>query len=390
MDEGQHITHEVQSDNLPGEEQGIVVCPNCGMEGPRGIYCNNCGYPLFINNGESKPVESEDEYMYTGPELVEAEVPSEAVMEPDFPLAEEDVGLNTEMPSNEIEADVEDKRDEGLTLLGAVRARARNLVRRYRGQLKEDAQQDEEEELFEHASEDSYLELKREFEGDMGEEDIYDTDTETPDFVEDYEKIETQSFAPDIKKTHDEDPILKDVMESLVKSISMELWLLERLVDEKIDENAFNELFDSYSSRTMTFINSRKELLEGARDTSSMEKALTQARLKLEELEMRRDIGYISEAEYSVKAPGFEWDVNKYGGEISRRRAEETFLENLANIMSAEEVNRIRVRAENLLDGLNDLEASSRISPETSKTAKESLNSILDCINLSGDQENYI
>jgi len=397
MDGEPHVTHEAQSDNLSNEDQEVIVCPNCKGEGPRGIFCNNCGYPLYMEYSEkSEPGEAVYAPAEIGSEAVEPEAPVEAIVEPDAPLMEQDVGLHEELASEELKEGVKAEPAEDLTFLNSVRARAHNLVRRYRGYKEDPAHEDEQDEqppdvpLPEGEVEDLVLDLHEELEGDMIERDTYNIDTETPDTVESDETVEPRGRTPGSTQAFDQDPILRDVMGSLVKSISMGLWLLERLVEEEIDGKDFNELFEEYSSRTEAFINNREELLKGARNTSSMEKAFTQARLKLEELEMRRDIGYISEEEYRAKAPGFEWDVEKYGEEISRRQAEAAFLEDLANIISVEEIGRMKDRAENLRGGLADLEESHKISPETADTAKESLDRIQDCLDISGRRENYI
>ena len=55
-----HTQHEIQADENISEED-VVVCPGCKMEGPKSIYCNFCGYPLYMAGMDEKEGTGEDE-----------------------------------------------------------------------------------------------------------------------------------------------------------------------------------------------------------------------------------------------------------------------------------------------------------------------------------------
>jgi hypothetical protein len=172
----------------------------------------------------------------------------------------------------------------------------------------------------------------------------------------------------------------REVIESLIKIISLELWLVNQLQEGDVREEQFNGIFDGYATRFKISMNLRGELLSRAKDLDSIERAMNEAKVNLAELEMKKTLDGISADEYDVKAPAYKWDISKHEEEISIRKREIAFLEDLTLLMPEEKITRMKKMAENCYDRQESLEKSCDIGSETAKKVKESLEEILACL----------
>ena len=353
--------HELQSENLNSEMQSeIIVCPNCKMEGPKGIYCLNCGYPLYLKEQKQSQSEATENFSIDlSSEPVKAETISETVLEPEVsPQNEKPVGVLKETTLQDMGAEVESEPAKTVTLSDAVRARAYSLAKKYGS--------------FRNGSWTSEIERAR--------EDTVNIKTEKIEDIKSPEMIEAQEQTTGLAPTFKPDPILKEMMENFIKSVSLELWFVNLLKEGNIEEEHFNKLFEGYVNRSELFMNCRSEMLENVRDMDSIERALTEAKVNLAELEMKKNIGDISGEEYKVKAPALKWDICKYEDEISKRNREIAFLENITNVMLTEEIVQMKEMAENCQDEMDSLEKSNKIASETAVRVKASLERILACL----------
>jgi len=172
----------------------------------------------------------------------------------------------------------------------------------------------------------------------------------------------------------------REVIENLIKIVSLELWLVNLLQEGETREEQFNSIFDGYSTRFKISMNLRRELLSRAKDLDSIERALNEAKVNIAELEMKKTLDDISAEEYEVKAPAFKWDIAKHEEEISIRKREIEFLEDLTLLMPAEKITRMKEMAENCYDRQESLEKSCYIGAETAKKVKSSLDEVLACL----------
>jgi len=227
-------------------------------------------------------------------------------------------------------------------------------------------------------------------------EDADEIETEKPENIESPEVMEAQDelveepFTKRVVKlasTSEPDSIAlaREVMENLIKNISLKLWLVNLLQQGKVREEQFNRLFDGYSNRFKLSMNRRKEMLKRARDLEPIVKALNEASVNLSELEMKKTIGDISDEEYQVKAPAFKWDISKHEKEISVRKREIEFLVDLTLTTSTEKISRMKEMTENCYGVMESLEKSCDISSETATKVKMSLEEILTCLEGFGD-----
>ncbi len=115
-------------------------------------------------------------------------------------------------------------------------------------------------------------------------------------------------------------------------------------------------------------------------DLGSMEKALNEAKVKLEELEIRRSISDVSEQEYAAKSPGYEWDINNYEDEVRRKKAEIAYLGDINRILSREEIMELLETGEGCYGIVDDFGESEKISSEMVDRIKISLEEALKCL----------
>jgi hypothetical protein len=290
---------------IENQQEDTIVCPNCKMEGPKTMYCLNCGYPLFQELESSPPEEKE-------------EVSIEVEAEP--PMVEEASNLTAEPPTTEPEEETPVVADEPSAELTAT---------------------EDTEELPQAA----------------------EVEEATSEPVEG--EVMPSEFVPE--------PVVKQVMEDLKKSISLKLWIVDLIQEEKVKEDHFRRMFDGYVARTDQCMSRRNDMLGRARDVNDLEKALNEARVGLGELEIRRSIGDAPDDEYQAKAPSFRWDIKNYEAEIARRKGEIAFLEDLTHVMTEEEVSRMREMADKTMGALDKLASSGRVSQETFSKVKGSL-----------------
>jgi hypothetical protein len=181
---------------------------------------------------------------------------------------------------------------------------------------------------------------------------------------------ETPLFKPD--------PVFVEVQRGLLQSVSMKLWLVNVLQEGGIEEEQFIEMFKDYESQFSGYLDHREELLNCSRKIDSLERALRETRVYLEELKMKKTIETVSDEEYKVKARALEWDINHYEQEISRKMRESDFLEDITGVLSDEEVSNLQTMAEKCRWSMDNLDASKRVSPKTSTRVRDSLHRTLE------------
>jgi hypothetical protein len=169
------------------------------------------------------------------------------------------------------------------------------------------------------------------------------------------------------------DPKLREVQEGLLQSISLKLWLVNLLQRGGIDEEQFIKMFDEYEAQISGHLKSREKLLDQEPEIESLEKSLSEAKVYLEELKMKREIGKISEEEYRAKAPAFKWEINHYRERIADGERDIEYLEDLTRVMPMEDIIDTTAKLEECKRDMDSQGLSGDISAETTKRVKESL-----------------
>jgi hypothetical protein len=168
----------------------------------------------------------------------------------------------------------------------------------------------------------------------------------SPDLVKEAVEVSAEAVKPVEAVTYTPDPLTKEVMMSLAKSLAMEIKLVKLFRDGKMKEETFARLFEKYADETKLWIDKREEMVgKLAAEIDGMQETYAKSADELELLEIRKFIGDASEEEYAAKAPGYTWDVEHLDEEIAGNRNEIAYLEDLGNVMPPEELAALREMA---------------------------------------------
>ncbi len=363
----------------------VVLCPNCKEDVPKTLYCLNCGYPLYKMDvlekaKKEEPVEEPEEVVIeVAPEPFSLEPLKELaeIMPIEAESEEPDVVEDAPVEMTEIQAeviptdlalvidevtDIEPVVEEEVTVEDVVE----HAVKAF--QLEPEPVEEVVEVVEQEAAE--VIEVEEVAIVEEPEPEVEEADEEP--FVEVVAEAEP-SFEPD--------PVIREVMETFAKNIAMKIRLVKLLKDGEVKLETFNRLFESYAARGELLMNSRNEMLERVKfDLDNMERGLNEARIGLEELKIRMSIGDASDKEYNAKAPGFEWDIQKYQGDVEKSRAEIKFLGDLNTVISEDEISELKDLCGEGLDSLEDLTYSGSINPEIAHRIKVTLDEALSCL----------
>ncbi|UCH57509.1 MAG: zinc ribbon domain-containing protein [Candidatus Bathyarchaeota archaeon] len=368
----------------------VLLCPNCKEEVPKTLYCLNCGYPLYkieldqpgLDEPEAAVVEAvtDRDEVETGEKMEEDEEVTITVDETPEIMEEEEFEIPPEpevLPEIETTETVEVVEDEVL--------------------IEEEPSLEIEIEPVEEVTEEVVLEEEAveivetvEIETTSVEE-VGSLEAETVEAIEELEMVEeitveeepTVDIVVESEPIHEPDPIIKEVMENFAKNISMKIKLVNLLKEDGVKTEIFNKLFESYIARGELLMNSRSETLERVRyDLESMEKALNEAKVGLEELEIRKAINDISEEEYAAKSPGYEWDIKQYKDEVGRKKAEIIYLEDITRVMTLDEITELIKTGEGCYEALDGI-SESKIDTEMVARVKVALEEALSCLRAS-------
>ena len=371
-----------------GLQTEVVLCPNCREEVPKTLYCLNCGYPLYKMDLDLPKHEEENEEEDIG---VEVE-PEPFSLEPLTKLVESaDVALNIEelaiVPTIEETEETENEPEQETVM------EITELVEPPMQEVADEVVESEEPEPLEEAEEEVaepaivIVEVATE---DITEEEVIEPlEVVEEAVIEPLEVVEEAVIETIIEEpvveteaepepVFEPEPVIREVMENLAKNISTKIKLVNLLREGGVKMETFNRLFESYVARGELLMNSRNEMLERVRfDIESMERALNEAKIGLEELKIRKAIGDASEEEYRAKSPGFEWDIKQYEDEVARKRAETKYLEDLTQVMNAGEIEELKLTGENNCEAVDGLSDAGKIGAEMATRVKVALEEAL-------------
>lgn len=372
-----------------GLQTEVVLCPNCEEEVPKTLYCLNCGYPLYKMELDTPVHEEEDEEVDveidTEPFKIEAvsEPIEEEIIQAEEPLATPLIEEVVEAGRAEV---VEDPVEpaEAIEEFEPIKIEEIVEVEPEHEQLQESV----EEEVFEESVEPE-ADLGEEIEEAPFEEESLEVEPEAPLIQQPEEETLEEAVAeePPVSPmaepelVFEPEPVIKEVMENLAKNISMKIKLVNLLQNGEVKLETFNRLFESYNARGELLMNSRNETLERVRfDLDARERALNEAKIGLEELEIRRTIGDVSENEYKAKSPGFEWDIASYKDDVGKKKAEIAYLENITQVLQREEIDELKETGDNSYEAIDGLVDSGTINSELAAQIKVTLQEALACL----------
>ena len=396
---------------MSGQSSEVIHCPNCKEDVPKTLYCLNCGYPLYKLEQQKKAEEPEEEPVaepepveevdmsveIEQPEPVEPIIKPEPEPEPEEEVPEEEPVIEPEPveeepvtePEPEPEPEEEEPEEELVTepepLVEEPEIETTIEV--------EDEEPEPEPEVEEPAPEpepeEEELEEELIIEPELVEEDV----TPEHEVVEEEEiveepmpepvvepEVEKDVFTPEERESYmmDEirlefapDPLTKEVMENLAKNITLKIRLVRLLRENRVKEETFKKLFDSYVEQGRLWVGRRDEIIRRFKaDIGRMEDDLVNARKAFELLEIRKNIGDASEEEYKVKEPAYKWDIENLDKEIKNTKGGIHYVINLKGLIPEEEVAELNAMADSDYSELDDVEG---VTSDTIARMKESL-----------------
>jgi hypothetical protein len=362
--EGQSTEHDVLQEDI---ERKTICCPNCEDTVPATLYCLKCGHPLFNLLGEKEEALSEGAKEFFSLD------PLKGIQDEASQVSDETADSNLVLPdTNGMRSGVELDLEPGGT--------------------------DEESDLNEATFGESVVpgdsvsengELSRpEKMLEAGEEMFVEGEQMTgilepaPHQIEN-EGSRNESVADilvegkDWESEHGADPKIAELAKELMNSISLQLWSVNLLREEGVDEDHFGRIFQGYQARFERCMAQRNEMLEEARDTATFEKKANEAKVELGELEVRRSLGDLSEGEYEAMTPALRWIVDHNEDLIAGRKAEIALLEDLDQLMPADKIAKMRKMAETANEALESLNDSENIGYKTVSKIRASLEDIM-------------
>ncbi len=378
-----------------GLQTEVVLCPNCKEDVPKTLYCLNCGYPLYkMELDKSVTEEAEDVIIEVEPEPFEAEAVTEPIEE------EVTVQIEEAMVTPTVEEVFEAEETEVVTepeeLVEATEELGPIVI-----------EEAVEVEMEQEPIQETVVDIEVEEEASVPEAELEEEVEEVPTLEEGVEEehevqeiqlAEEEAFEETIVEEPQEEPVvetvpvfepepvIKEVMENLAKNLSTKIKLVNLLLNNEVKLETFNRLFESYNARGELLMNSRNEMMERVRfDLDAGERALNEAKIGLEELGIRRTIGDVSEEEYKAKSPGFEWDIAHYEDDVEKKKAEIAYLEEITQVMPAEEIDELKEKGQRSYDAIDSLKDSGTINSEMAAQIKVMLQEALACLKTSNN-----
>jgi hypothetical protein len=352
-----------------GASGEVVHCPKCNEDVPKTLYCLNCGFPLYK---EEQPKEEKDEQEEKIKPVVQPEddavivvdEPEEAKQEPKIEAQPEPVPeIKMAEPVIETPAQPIEPTQEP-TITEAKEPEATTPKPTTEVKVEEPQPVEETQPFVDSPLTPTEQPKPAPTVSEPLSTGIEASQIEAVELVEEYqEDIQNKGYVPD--------PLTKDLMENLMKNISLKLKLIKLYRDGVVKEETFTRLFDDYLKQGKILFSRRDEIIQKlSGDIEEMEDNYSKASEALELIEIRKSIGEASEIEYAAKAPAYRWDIDNFDLMAAEKKNKIQYLENVGNIITKEELKELRDLA-----GLeyNTLDALQISKDDALKNIKDSL-----------------
>jgi len=352
-----------------GASGEVVHCPNCKEDVPKTLYCLNCGFPLYK---EEQPKD-------------EAKTEQKERTEPVNPVkpTEEDAVIMVDDEEDEVKTDLKEETPpvpDAKMEVPSVEVVPPNTEpdvqkpEQATASIPESSEKIEELAIvveMEETTTPTIEVVTPEPVEVVTPSDAVSTPVEQPKPTEmPSETLSTGSELTEIEavevveeyqtpKTFIPDPLTKDLMENLAKTITLKIKLVKLYREGVVKEETFIKLFENYATEGKIWTSRREELLKKlAAEMEELEEAYVTASDALELLEVRRSIGEASADEYAVKAPAYRWDISNFDTVIGEKRNRIVYLENVSSALTNAELKELKELASVQYNTLESLQLS--------------------------------
>jgi hypothetical protein len=352
-----------------GASGEVVHCPKCNEDVPKTLYCLNCGFPLYK---EEQPKEEKDELEVKIKPMVQpdddavivVDEPEELKSEPKIEAQPEpvpEIKMAEPVIENQVQP-VEPTQEPIITEAKEPEATTSKPTTEVK--TEEPQPVEETQPVVEPPPTPVEQPKPVQIVSEPLSKGIEASKIEAIEMVEEYqEEIQNKGYVPD--------PLTKDLMENLMKNISLKLKLIKLYRDGVVKEETFTKLFDDYLKQGKILFSRRDEIIQKlSGDVEEMEDDYAKSSEALELIEIRKSIGEVSEIEYAAKAPAYRWDIDHFDLMAAEKKNKIQYLENVGNIITKEELKELRELASLEYNTLDALQIS---KDESLNSIKESL-----------------
>jgi hypothetical protein len=200
---------------------------------------------------------------------------------------------------------------------------------------------------------------------------------ETPFFQSPYEEYRQEAVSP-LAIDLGLDPEITQLTKELAKFQMWKINLCGMLLDGSVQEKVFANIYEDYAKRTERLEERRNEIVAKYRTQhDEKRRELEGARLKLEELRVRVELGELTESEELIRTPGIQGEVDGLEEEASKLERILEQLESLSTKMSSRDIFGYEQTARKFLDSLGDLTSIGKIDEELGDKIREDLEGVL-------------
>jgi hypothetical protein len=224
-------------------------------------------------------------------------------------------------------------------------------------------------------------------ESDLGNiiEDIFETTEarpspeaeETPFFQSPHEGYRQETVSPhaiDLGL----DPEITQLTKELAKYQMWKINLCGMLLDGGVQEKVFANIYEDYAKRTERLEERRNEIVARYRTQhDEKRRELEGARLKLEELRVRVELGELTEGEKLIRTPGIKGEVDSLEEEALKLERILEQLVSLSTKMPSRDTFGYEQMARKFLNSLGDLTSIGKIDEELGNKIREDLEGAL-------------
>ena len=174
------------------------------------------------------------------------------------------------------------------------------------------------------------------------------------------------------------DPEITQLTKELAKFQIWKIRLCGMLLEGEVPEKVFSSIYEDYSMRVQRLEERRNEIVADYRaQYDERRRELEEARLKLDELRVRVELGELTESEKLIRTPGLEGEVYGLEDKVSKLENILAQLESLSAEASSSDIFVYEETARKFLNSLGDLTSAGKVDEELGTKVQGDLEGVL-------------